>query len=628
MTARTFAAVCGVALLLCAAGPLAPRATAQPRSTAADEGLLGRAPQILVIFSDDASQSWIRNLTDALNAAEYGPQHLAPAWYFEHLDAIRFQGGDYERNFRDALRDKYRNRRLDLILPVSSNAITFVRSVHDDLWPQVRVLAANYAGRALALGDDRPWESILTFEAGREAVVATIRQLFPDLTTMAVAAGVSTAERQREAPVVAEFRGLGLTVVDVEAASLAAMAEKVRALPPDTVLLLAGGQVEANGRAVSTWRMCDALSAAANRPTIMLGAQFLGCGILGGSMRDYSKVGRLIAEHAMALVAAGGPRTQVVPFAAIATLSFDARQLERWRIDESRLPAGSVVAFRAPSLWRDYRRTAGLAAVGLVTQFLLIGGLLYERRQRQKAEVDSRRSLAVAAHADRRAAVTALTGSIAHELNQPLGSILHNAEAAEMMLAADTATLDDLRTILGDIRKEDRRAVAIIQRHRTLLKKGDVERQPVDVGMMIAESLRVLAHDAIERQVQIETDLGAAPGQVLGDAVLLQQVIVNLVMNAMDAMAPLPASRHRVGVSMMVGRDSVGVEVRDSGPGVPPDLERVLFEPFITTKPQGIGIGLTIARGIVEAHGGTIEVRNNPEGGATFRLALPAVGAA
>src|SRR4029077_4775479 len=137
-----------------------------------------------------------------------------------------------------------------------------------------------------------------------------------------------------------------------------------------------------------------------------------------------------------------------VPFADIATLKFDARQLERWAVDEALLPPGSVVAYRRPTLGRDSRRGVSLGAVAGAIQFALIVGLLYEHRRRRRAELDSRRSLALAADADCLASGAPLTGSMAHALNQPLGSILHNAHAAEMLLNSNNATPEILQAIL------------------------------------------------------------------------------------------------------------------------------------------------------------------------------------
>ena len=286
------------------------------------------------------------------------------------------------------------------------------------------------------------------------------------------------------------------------------------------------------------------------------------------------------------------------------------------------MPPGSVVRYRAPSLWSAYRGTV-LSAVGvLAVQSLLIVGLLYQRRARQRAEIESRRNLALAADASRRQTMSALTSSIAHELGQPLSSMIHNAQALQMMVTANRATPDTIGEILSDIQSQGVQATQIIDRHRTMLRSHQLDKKPIDLHAVIDESLALVAHDMRARQIEATVDLSSNPCVINGDQVLLQQVLVNLVMNAMDAMAETPPARRRVTISTEVRAADVDVSVRDTGTGLPAQIDGTLFTPFVTTKAHGLGIGLTIARTIVDAHGGTIDARNNPDGGATFTVTL------
>ena len=278
--------------------------------------------------------------------------------------------------------------------------------------------------------------------------------------------------------------------------------------------------------------------------------------------------------------------------------------------------------YRAPSLWSAYRGTV-LSAVGvLAVQSLLIVGLLYQRRARQRAEMDSRRNLALAADASRRQTMSALTSSIAHELGQPLSSMIHNAQAGRMMITANRATPDTMGEILSDIESQGVQATQIIDRHRTMLRSHQLDKKPIDLHAVIHESLALVAHDMRARQIEATVNLSSNPCIITGDQVLLQQVLVNLVMNAMDAMAETPPARRRVTISTEVRAADVEVSVRDTGTGLPAQIDGTLFTPFVTTKAHGLGIGLTIARTIVDAHGGTIDAHNNPEGGATFTVTL------
>jgi signal transduction histidine kinase len=265
-----------------------------------------------------------------------------------------------------------------------------------------------------------------------------------------------------------------------------------------------------------------------------------------------------------------------------------------------------------------------LGSIGaLLIQALLIVGLLYQRRARRQAESDSRRNLAIAADANRRQTMSALTTSIAHELGQPLSSMIHNAEALQAMVDANRATTEVTKEILGDIRTQGVQAAQIIERHRTMLRSHQLHRTAIDLHGVVYESLALVAHDLRTRGIEAAVDLSSSPCVIDGDAVLLQQVLVNLMMNAIDAMAETPSGRRRLTIATALRERDVELSVRDAGVGLPPGVDITVFPTFVTTKPHGLGIGLTLVRTIVEAHGGVIEARNNPEGGATLTITLP-----
>lgn len=228
------------------------------------------------------------------------------------------------------------------------------------------------------------------------------------------------------------------------------------------------------------------------------------------------------------------------------------------------------------------------------------------------------------AHLDRVSAMAELATSIAHELNQPLAAILSNAQAARRLLQKAPPDLAEALAALGDIADDDRRAGAIIQRMRAMLKKGAPSAAAQDLNGLASEVARLAGNAALLRGAALRLDLAPRLPRVRGDGVQLQQVLLNLVVNALDAVADRPAGERLVTVrTRSEGDDRVLLAVEDSGRGIAPaDMERV-FEAFYTTKPEGLGVGLAISRSIVEAHGGRLWAESNPGEGATFRCALP-----
>jgi len=227
-------------------------------------------------------------------------------------------------------------------------------------------------------------------------------------------------------------------------------------------------------------------------------------------------------------------------------------------------------------------------------------------------------------HMNRVASMSELAASIAHELNQPLAAILSNAQAARRLLQKSPPDVDEALAALGDIVDDDRRAAAIIQRMRAMLKKHPPTTHAQDLNELSREVARLVGNDVVLRGATLRLDLLPGLPRVRGDGIQLQQVLLNLVVNALDAVSDrAPGTRLVVIRTRSNGKGRVVLSVEDSGKGITPgDMERV-FDAFYTTKAEGLGVGLSISRSIVEAHGGMLSAENNPGGGATFQCALP-----
>ena len=246
--------------------------------------------------------------------------------------------------------------------------------------------------------------------------------------------------------------------------------------------------------------------------------------------------------------------------------------------------------------------------------------------ERKQAELEIARQRNELTHLSRVNMLGELAGSLAHELNQPLTAILSNAQAAQRFLAHDQPDLNEVRDILVDIVAEDKRAGEVIRRLRPLLKKGEVQRLPLNVNEVVLEALELVRGDLVNHGVAAQTELAPDLPVLHGDRVQLQQVLLNLVMNACDAMAGAARDDRQITIRTdLAGDGLVRVSVVDSGPGIAPDKLEQVFEPFYTTKPHGMGLGLAVCRTIIMAHGGKLWAANNPGRGASFHFALPAM---
>ena len=242
----------------------------------------------------------------------------------------------------------------------------------------------------------------------------------------------------------------------------------------------------------------------------------------------------------------------------------------------------------------------------------------------KRAELDAQRSRQELAHFTRVSTMGELTASLAHELNQPLAGILSNAQAAQRLLDRTPPDLAEVRNALTDIVDDDKRAGEVIHRLREFLRKGDAKLVSLDVNVLIQEVTRLLSSDALMRNVTLTLDLDPELPTVTGDRVQLQQTVLNLLLNAMEAMSESARGERPLVVrTARPDARTVRVSVQDAGPGLRAGSEALVFEPFYTTKPAGMGMGLAIAHSIIDAHGGDIWVTNNTTRGATFHFTLP-----
>jgi signal transduction histidine kinase len=277
------------------------------------------------------------------------------------------------------------------------------------------------------------------------------------------------------------------------------------------------------------------------------------------------------------------------------------------------VPYLGLVAVMAYELSREVRRASRLARELQASDA--------ELRESERQTLALREEIA---HAGRVSMLGQLSAALAHEINQPLGAIQLNADAANRFLNRPSPDLDEVRTILADISKETQRAGAVIDGMRNLLRRQRLEARPLDVAELVLEVSALVRMNAIAHHVSLSIDLPPGLPLVAGDRVHLQQVLLNLLLNGMDAQHDTPQPDRRIVISSrLVDAGLVEVGVADGGPGIPADQLAMVFEPFYTTKPKGMGMGLPISRTIIEAHGGRIWAENVAGRGAAFRFTLP-----
>nr|WP_281720697.1 ATP-binding protein [Nitrosomonas nitrosa] len=722
----------------------------------------GKAEEtILVLYSDSRTLAAISLFDDKLRATLRANPSANVDIISEFLELGRYPADVYPALVTAFLREKYRNTKLLAVIAGGPLALEFLLQHGAEIFPHTTVVHA-YVDRAWLADKALPTNFIgipAQFEVAKTADIAL--HLHPKARRVVVITGGGPTDQhlrlffRRDANRYAgraafEFWD-GLPMTDV--------LRRLAALPADSIVLTSSVLRDGTGKWFTGQESTKLMAAVSSAPIYGIISAQVGSGLVGGHMPKIEETGAIVASIVLRLAAGEKLTSASLPASQPSYYIFDWRQLQRWGVADDRLPAGSVILFKDPSLWEKYRWqiiVGGVLAVVIIAlciaEAFLIAKFVAERRARQQSEEDlreSERQMSLAANAaglapwlwdlstnsivvsergasllgvrndeaisferflsmvhpdDRETAriemdrmrvdrvefdhemrilrsdgsvrwidswgraefggdgrtvrvrgvavdVTArkeaqaearhhrdqaahlsrvsilgqLSGALAHELNQPLSAILSNAEAAQRYLAQDKVNSDELREILADIISDDRRAGAVIERLRALLKRGESEHRTLSLNDLVRDVERLCRSDLVTRNTQLEPQLTPELPPVKGDKVQLEQVLLNLVVNACDAMEECDPGKRLITIrTEPVDGEGVLVTVSDRGPGLPLDGSERVFEPFVTSKVKGMGLGLSISRSIVAAHGGRLWAANSEAGGAMFCFTLPA----
>lgn len=271
--------------------------------------------------------------------------------------------------------------------------------------------------------------------------------------------------------------------------------------------------------------------------------------------------------------------------------------------------------------WLTVKARTRREASGLVVR---VTGVVIDNTERMIADLELQKQRLQLAHLTRVSILGQLSGALAHELTQPLTAILSNAQAGQRLLGTTRPDGREIRMIFDDIVRNDKRAGEVIARLRDMLKRGDLQIQQLDVEQLVREMLNLARGELAARNIETDIDIEAGLPVVRGDRVQLQQVLLNLLMNAAEAMAASPVRERRVRISVARRGTAVCTTVADYGPGIPSHQLETVFDAFYTTKDTGLGLGLSICRSIVTAHGGRLWATNNVPRGSSFHFTIPA----
>jgi signal transduction histidine kinase len=543
----------------------------------------------------------------------------------ETMDRSRF-GLGYQALFRDFLRTKYADRKVDAVVAVLSPALEFLLAYGADVFPDAPIIFCGIEKQELG---ERTLPPRVHGVFLRREFASTLRlalELHPQTRQVFVVAGTSAFDRELLERARTEFQPFETQAAFTYLAGrrLDDLVVTLAHLPPHSIVLFTTLFSDGTGETFVPHDVLPLLSRSANAPVYGFLDQYLGRGIVGGRLYSASAQGGAAAELLVEVLTKQPADQRRLSEPPQPQLLFDWRELQRWGIREASLPSGSAVLFRTTSPWMQYRTELLATIAALLMQAALILWLLHERQYRHRAERSARETMAELAQLNRMATAGELSATIAHEVNQPLSSIVARANAALRWLSFDQPDIARAQAALEKIVAAGHHASDVVTAVRAMFRKSAQEKSPIDINGLIRSVVGLVYFDLRKHGIELRMQLQEPLPPVAINATQLQQVVLNLMMNAIDAMKAAP-TRTLVVRSDHPAYGKVHLAVEDSGTGIDPDNLTRIFDPLFTTKAQGMGIGLSICRSIISSNEGRLWASSTVGRGSVFELELPAV---
>lgn len=586
---------------------------------------------ILLLFSLSPGQPAYQPILDGVRqklSEKYNDAYNLHIEYFDlenHSDTI-----DIKERFK-TYNEKYREINLDLLICVGRNAITPIKKYAERYLLSLPTISIDFDFSNFGISSDlrlNEQSAIIGMKFNIDKTLSTGLSLLPATSTIYFVGGTSTFDKfmMSIATEAAKRVRKNLIITVLNNLSMDRILQQVRNLPDNSLIFVPSFNTDSKLVPYYNPEAIRLISISANSPVFAYSDMGFGDGSVGGYILSFRKTGLKAGEIAVKILNGADPTSFVVTEKDYYEYIFDWRQLKRWNLQNSALlPARSTVLFREVNLIEEYKWVIGAALLFLVLQTLLIANLIRLNRNQKLMTtkvIETENKYREFLHEDRSLRLGQLTASLSHELNQPLTAILSNAQAGINFINSNEATPDLLKQILQRIVDNDKRGASILSSIRAMMKLESRQKEKTDLNSLIQEVVDVFRSEARKQSIKVFVHMFNEPVYVKVDKIQIQQVLLNLLFNASQSMQHIHSDKKAVDIFQTLSDDSITISVCDYGKGIDESIKDTIFKPFLTSKREGMGIGLSICRSIIEDHEGKIWVENKTDGGAKFSFSL------
>jgi signal transduction histidine kinase len=586
---------------------------------------------IVVFFTQNANTGAYTMFMDGFRSKLMKEVDLKYNIKVEYLDIGRVPNDDYASNIVNLYNEKFTNTPIDLIIVIGPSGLRTLETYGLKAIENTPVISIENYG----MNPDSVFyplkENLLRIflKYDHNKTIKTAFELFPDHKNVFLIYGVSALDEYYVKSVRSKIKDYCETrnIVFVSGISIDSTLQLVEKIPKNDLIIVINFRMDINGHVFSTPEVVGMISNHCCAPVLSVYDDFpLRKGGIGGYLFSWTSVGEEIA-NATTKILKGDPIKEIsVNEKSFYQYIFNKQELKKWGLLRSKaIPKDSLFLNDDLSFVEKYKWYILASFLFLISQTLLIIYLIrLNRRQKQMViqKTETENLYRELVREDRLSKMVELTASLSHELNQPLTAILYSAQAGKHFLRSGKLDLKQAEEILDNIIEDDKRAGGIISSVRSLMKLETRDMENVNLAAVIQETINIVYPDIMRHNIKLRYNLDPDPVFVFGDKIQLQQVLMNLIRNAMNALESNAPDNKNVEIKLQVSKDSATITIVDSGPGIDKLIMDKLFKPFVTASKKGFGIGLALSRSIMEQHHGEIRAVNLPGGGAEFSFSL------